>query len=85
MSVRTEFERLLKESPHFADVINTHRTATAEILAAFLAELIREKHIPPDAAVVMLRHLDDSTGHVSLDASRRHLVATIRDTLKRLQ
>ena len=85
MSVRSEFERLLKESDHFRDVINTHRTVTAEILAAFLAELVRNKQISPKSATTMLEELQVPTGHPSLDVNRRYLVSIIRDTLKSME
>ena len=37
--LRAEFEKLLKESAYFADVVNTHRTATAQVMVAILADI----------------------------------------------
>lgn len=84
MSMR-EFEQYLKASDHFADVINTHRAATAEIIAGFAA-MLQDSGIVSGAAIkVLLARLDEPTGRRSIDGSRRVLIARVGDALKARQ
>lgn len=83
MSPQKQFEELLKNSPHFADVANTTRTAAAETVTAFLDFLIHNKQITLDASLAVLQRLDKPTGRPSVDSTRRFMVATIRDSLQR--
>lgn len=78
------FEERLKQSPFFIDVINTHRTATAQILAAFLAPLIKNEQISVEDVAAILKQLEEGTGKPSLDGERRHAVAVLREALQTL-
>ncbi len=82
MSAQSQFESILKQSPHFADVANTTRTAVAQIVAAFVGELVRRQQLPPEALADLLRYLEGSSGHPSIDSERRHMVWTIREFLQ---
>ena len=81
-SIQGELERLLKESPYFADVMNTHRAATAQIVGAFIQSLIDAKKLTAGDALALLKSLDVPTGHPSLDSSRRYLISVIREGMK---
>lgn len=82
MSVRAEFERLLKESDHFADVINTNRAATAEIVASFFSVMVTESGMPVERALEILSQIEKRSGPLSLKAERRHLISSIRSSLQ---
>lgn len=84
-TIRTEFERLLKNSTYFHDVIGTHRTATAQVVAAFLSPLVRGGHISVEALMATLKQLEVGTGNPSLDGERRHAVSLIRETIQQLK
>lgn len=77
------FEERLKQSAHFADVMNTHRTATAQILAAFLGPLVKDGLISIEQVAGILKELENSTGKPSLDSERRHAVSVLREALQR--
>ena len=78
-SLEQQFEEALKKSHHFADALNTHRRATATVIAALVATLERQDK---DAVLATLKRLDDSTGSISDDTSRRLLCRLILDALK---
>ncbi len=78
------FEERLKQSAFFADVINTHRTATAQILAAFLGPLIKDNLISVEQVADILKQLEAETGKPSLDGERRHAVSVLREALQTL-
>jgi hypothetical protein len=80
----SSFDDLLKQSPHFSDVINTHRTATAEILAAFLGPLVKSGTIQPEAMISTLKALEQGTGRPSIDGERRHAVSVIREIVQKV-
>ena len=82
MAAHSEFEKLLKQSDHFSDVINTHRAATAEVIGAFVSLLMENNQISNVSVLSTLKALEESTGRVSLDSERRLLAATLRDFLK---
>lgn len=77
-----EFETLLKRSHHFADVINTHRKATAQIIALLVIELVRTGKFTPSEAHTMLNRWESSTGFPSIDGERGLLIGKIRDAIK---
>lgn len=79
--MQSEFEKYLKNSNYFADVLNTHRAATAEVVAAVIALLVENEHVPMPSVRELLKRLEDSTGRPSLDSSRRDLIARIKDRL----
>lgn len=81
---RSEFEKFLKESSYFSDVINTHRTATAQVVVALLAPLIKNGDIPLGDLLAILKQIECGTGHPSLDSERRHAVSVIREALQSL-
>jgi hypothetical protein len=76
------FEDSLKNSTHFVDVINTHRTATAQILVAFLGPLIKGNIISIDTVTSTLRQLEKGTGKPSVDGERRFAIDVIRESLQ---
>lgn len=78
-----DFEDRLKKSAFFADVMNTHRTATAQILTAFIAPLIEKEHISVLDVAGILKQLEAGTGKPSLDGERRHAVSVIRQSLQK--
>ena len=80
MSMR-EFEQYLKHSDFFADTMNAHRAATAEVIVG-LALLLKRRGVTDVEVNEMLRRLEDSTSRPSVDGSRRNLVARISDSLK---
>lgn len=81
--MQSEFEKYLKNSPHFADVINTHRAATAQVVGAFIALLVQDNHVSVPAVSQLLKRLEEPMpGGVSLNSERRRLVALIGDALK---
>lgn len=79
----SDFERLLKQSPHFADVLNTHREATAQVIGGFIEALVQLEKTTTGDVLRTLKALDVDTGHPSIDSSRRRLVAGIRAYLQR--
>ena len=76
-----EFEQYLKASDFFADTMNAHRAATAEVIAA-LAQLLKRRGVSEAELKELLRRLEDATGRPSVDGSRRNLAARIGDSLK---
>ena len=81
MSMR-EFEQYLKNSDFFADTINTHRVATAQVVASFALLLKQEGKVTDDQLRRLLRQLEDATGSPSIDGSRRLLAVRIDDAVK---
>ena len=81
MSMR-EFEQYLKHSDFFADTMNAHRAATAEVIAALMTLLKGRGQVTDVELNEMLRRLEDGTGRPSVDGSRRNLAARIGDSLK---
>lgn len=81
MSMR-EFEQYLKASDFFADTMNAHRAATAEVISGFAVLLKRRGQVTDVELNELLRRLADGTGRPSIDGSRRNLAARIQDSLK---
>lgn len=81
MSMR-EFEQYLKNSDFFADTMNAHRAATAEVISGLVALMKRRGQVTTAEVNELLRRLEDSTGRPSVDGSRRILAARISDSLK---
>lgn len=77
-----EFEQYLKASDFFADAMNAHRAATAEVIAGFALVLKQRGHVTDVELKELLRRLEDGTGRPSIDGSRRVLAARIGDSLK---
>ena len=76
-----EFEQYLKASDFFADTMNAHRAATAEVIAGF-AQLLKRRGVS-DAEFKELRlRLEAAAGRPSVDGSRRNLAPRIGDSLK---
>ena len=69
--MQSEFEKYLKNSHHFADAINAHRTATAEVIAAFAVLLVENNHVSKEAVSKLLKGLEDNASGHSVDGSRR--------------
>jgi hypothetical protein len=80
MSMR-EFEQYLKASDFFADTMNAHRAATAEVIVGFTV-LLKRRGVTDVEIKELLRRLEDGTGRPSIDGSRRNLSARIADGLK---
>ena len=79
--MQSEFEKYLKNSDHFRDALNTHRAATADVVAALMLFLVEHQHVSVPALRQFLKRLEDTTGDVSRDVSRRDLIARIADRL----
>ena len=77
-----EFDQYLKASDFFADTMNAHRAATAEVIAAFAVLLKRRGQATDVELNAMLRSLEEGTGRPSVDGSRRILAARVGDSLK---
>ena len=77
-----EFDQYLKASDFFADTMNAHRAATAEVIAAFAVLLKRRGQATDVELNEMLRSLEEGTGRPSVDGSRRILAARVGDSLK---
>lgn len=80
--MQSEFEKYLKNSDHFADALNSHRTATAQVIAAFARLLVENNHVSKEAVSQLLKGLEDSGSGKSIDGSRRVLVSRVTDLLK---
>lgn len=81
---QSAFEQYLKNSDHFRDVINTHRRATADALAAVIEVLINQNQVTNPVIDEALKRLDERPdGSSSIRAERRLIASMIRDALKR--
>lgn len=81
---QSAFEQYLKNSDYFRDVINTHRRATADALAAIIEVLVDQNQITDPMIDKALKGLDERIdGTVSVKAERRRIAALLRDALKR--
>jgi hypothetical protein len=79
---QSEFEKYLKNSDHFVGTINAHRTATAEVIAAFATLLMENNHVSKEAVRELLERMEAPTSSgPSIDGSRRVLAARIGDKL----
>lgn len=82
MSVRADFEKYLKESDYFADVINTHREATAVVICTFLNLLVKDGKLPEATVLSTLKDLKNLRGSPSIGAEVRRLAALITEALQ---
>lgn len=81
---QSAFEQYLKNSDHFRDVINTHRRATADALAAVIEVLVDQNQVTNPVIDQALKGLDERPdGSPSIRAERRLITAMVRDALKR--
>lgn len=81
---QSNFEQYLKNSDYFRDVVNTHRSASADALAAIIKVLVDQNQVTNPVIDQALKGLDERTdGTVSVRAERRRIAALIRDALKR--
>ena len=78
---QSAFEQYLKNSDYFRDVVNTHRSAVADVLAVLLDLMVDQHKVAHPVIDQALKRLDEPTGHPSVDVERRRLVALIRDGL----
>lgn len=79
------FEERLKRSDYLADLMNTHRAATAEVLVALMGPLMRDGLVSTETILVTLKALERGTNRSSVDSERRHTVGLIREAIQRLQ
>ena len=79
---QSAFEQYLKNSDHFRDVINTHRRAVADTIAAVLALVRDQDKVTNPMIYEVLKRLDESAGPRSVVDERRLITAMIRDGLK---
>lgn len=79
--MQSEFEKYLKNSDHFADALNAHRGATAEVIAAFATLLMENNHVSKESVGKLLKGLENSASGVSVDGSRRILAARVSDII----
>lgn len=80
-TMQSEFEKYLKNSDHFADALNSHRAATAEVIAAFATLLVENNHVSKESVSKLLKGLEDRSSGRSVDSSRRVLAARIGDLI----
>lgn len=73
--MQSEFEKYLKNSNHFRDALNSHRAATAQVIAAFLGLLVKDDHVSGPAVRQLLKRLEDRSGNGNVDEARRVLIA----------
>lgn len=83
-SARAQFEKLLKESDYFLDIINTYRAATAQIIAGILLILHEKEYAGATEILSLLQKLEKGSGNPSIDVERRRLIALIRSALQTL-
>lgn len=79
--MQSEFEKYLKNSDHFVGTINAHRTATAEVIAAFATLLMENNHVSKEAVRELLERMEAPGSGPSVDVSRRILAARVGDKL----
>ncbi len=72
----------LKHSSHIADVLNTHRQATAEVIAALIGAIINSGKIEPATLGGVLKKIESCTDRPSIDGERRTLVSRMRERIQ---
>jgi hypothetical protein len=75
-----DFEKYLKNSAHFADVMNTHREATARIIFVFLETLVQKGHLEPGEVLGTLKALEN-IGAPSIRGEVSHLTKLVREQI----
>lgn len=75
------FERLLKSSPHFADALNSHRRATATVVAEVIGLLLASGKLETAEVLKLLHELEHRGGSPSDASAVRLAVAMVRDHL----
>lgn len=80
-----QFNELLKTSDYFADVMNTHRRATAEVVAQFVGVLVQTGALNPAQVLQALHKLENEPGKPSPGSARRLVVGLVRDAINKEQ
>lgn len=80
---QSAFEQYLKNSDYFSDVVNTHRRATADLIAILLEVLRDQNQIADPVIHEALKRLDESAGGQSIRAERRLLTNLVRDRIRK--
>lgn len=83
---QSAFEQYLKNSNHFIDVINTHRRATADVIAILLHVLRQENQITDPMIDKALKRVDEiaASSGPSLGSDTRLIGALVRERLRSL-
>jgi hypothetical protein len=76
-----QFNELLKTSDYFADVMNTHRRATAEVLAELVGVMVKAGAINTAQVLQVLHQMENGRGKPSLGSARRLLASLTRDAM----
>lgn len=81
---RAVFEQYLKNSNYFHDTVNSHRRATAQVIAGICGLLMDDAIVSEEALTAKLRALEDQSAasDVSDAVGRRALAPMIREELK---
>lgn len=76
------FEEFLKQSNHFADALNSHRRATADVVAGVCELLIEVGGVSQAQMLAKLRGMEQINSHSpSDDSGRRLLCQMVKDRL----
>lgn len=78
-----QFNELLKTSDYFADVMNTHRRATAEVLAELIGVMLKGGAIDASQLMQVLHDMENGRGKPSLGSARRLIAGLIRDAMQK--
>lgn len=78
---QSAFEQYLKNSDYFRDVVNTNRSAVADVFTVLVGVLREQDKVADPLIDQALKRLDESTRNPSIDVERRRIVALIRDRL----
>ncbi|MFJ9531239.1 hypothetical protein [Herbaspirillum sp. NPDC101396] len=70
------FEKLLKNSDHFADVVNTHRFALDAVIGTLVAAVADQSPTLARVMMLALAEVQLPTGRPGLDAERQLLTRT---------
>lgn len=79
--MQKEFEQYLKNSDYLRNVMNTHRTAVAEIFASMIL-LFERGDLSPEALKTWMHKVDEPGSGPSIDVERRRIVSIMGDYLK---
>lgn len=80
---RRAFEEFLKNSNHFSDAMNSHRRATADVVASLCELLVETQAVERQAILDKLKDMENQRGPADLSdaVGRRALCQLIRDRL----
>lgn len=80
-----QFEAMLKASNHFADAMNTHRQAVAEVFADLIGLMVEGGALQASQVLGALHRLENEPGRPSVGSARRLMAVLVRDALAKKQ